>query len=315
MTSDNGTLHVKIVIVDPSRVVLKLVCAILEDAGHETAPYSDAVMALERLRNDLSFDVLITSLQPHGMDGLELCAKTRALAGSLRPIYVLVMSSSSERNTVIDALDNGAHDFIGKPPASQELLARLRAAARFAALQNELIRLATIDALTGVLNRRAFFQAATDAPRSRGGLDSVAIFDIDRFKTINDTFGHAAGDVVIQAVARAATDRDMSVGRLGGEEFGLMLPGASLKDAVTACETLRAAVADLAFPEIDPGLRITCSFGAGEWRRSESVDDALKRADIALYAAKSGGRNRVIAATASTMADGVMMTASAQKRA
>lgn len=300
----------KIVIVDPSRVVLKLVTTALEAASHEVVSYTDAAMALERIRSDRAVDVLITSMQPHGMSGLELCAEARALAGARRALYVLVMSSSSERTTVIDALDSGADDFIGKPPAPEELLARLRVAARLIALQSDLIRLATVDALTGLLNRRAFFEQAAIAQRSRDQLDAVAIFDIDRFKLVNDSFGHAAGDLVIHAVASTAAVHEAKVGRLGGEEFGMLLTGASVKDAITRCEALRLAVAALAFPGIDPALRVTCSFGSGEWRQDESVDDALKRADIALYAAKSGGRNRVMAATGSIGEPDVISTGS-----
>jgi two-component system, cell cycle response regulator len=296
----------KIVIVDPSRVVLKVVSGTLEDAAHEVIAYSDAGLALERLRADDSIDVLVTSLQPHGISGLDLVKAARDLAGSRRALYVLVMSSSAERSTLIEALDSGADDFIGKPPAPEELLARLRVADRVAGLQRELIRLATIDALTGVLNRRAFFETAAIYARSH--TDAVAIFDIDKFKPINDTFGHAAGDNVIIAVARAAAARCPAVGRLGGEEFGMFLPGGTVRDAVRMCETIRADVAALKFPEIDPDLQVTCSFGAGEWRTGETVDDSLKRADIALYAAKSGGRNRVVAATGDSQINSMVMS-------
>ena len=285
-------------IVDPSRVVLRRGAGPLEQAGHDTILFTDASAALAHIRADLAIDALFTSLQPHGMSGLELCRQARALAGSRRPLYVLVMSSSSERSTIIEALDSGADDFIGKPPAPEELLARLRVASRVAGMQSELIRLATIDALTGALNRRAFFEAAADLPRAPDALDAVAIFDIDRFKQINDTYGHAAGDIAIQAVASLARGAADIVGRLGGEEFGVLLPGCSVKDAASLCEAMRVAVAATSLPQINPDLTVTCSFGAGEWRRGESIDDALKRADVALYAAKSGGRNRVIAATA-----------------
>lgn len=288
----------KVVLVDPSRVVLKVLGASLELAGHEVICFSDASEALARVRVDHDVDVLMTSLQPHGMTGLQLTRAARAAAGARRALYILVMSSSAERSTLVEALDSGADDFIGKPPETSELLARLRVAKRVSALQSELIRLATIDALTGVLNRRAFFETAALYQRSQ--TDAVAIFDIDRFKQINDTYGHAAGDVAITKVAAVASARCPAVGRLGGEEFGLLIPGGSVRDAVRLCETLRVEVVNLDFPEIDPALKLSCSFGAGEWRDGETVDEALNRADVALYAAKTGGRNRVIAATAPT---------------
>ncbi|MDR4305502.1 diguanylate cyclase [Chelatococcus sambhunathii] len=281
----------KIVIVDPSRVVQKILSGTLENAGHEVVCLSDGLLALEHLRDDDRVDVLVTSLQPRGLSGLDLVRRARGLCGSRRALYVLVMSSSSERSVLVEALDSGADDFIGKPPAEEELLARMRVAKRVAGLQRELIRLATIDSMTGVFNRRAFFELSALAVRS--ATDAVAIFDIDRFKHINDTFGHAAGDEAIIAVTRAAAARCLRIGRLGGEEFGMLMPGADLAQAVALCDAIRLDVEKLTFEAISPGLRITCSFGVSEWRPNESIDEALKRADVALYAAKAAGRNRV----------------------
>ncbi len=293
----------KIVIVDPSRVVQKVLSATLEDAGHSVACLSDGLIALDHLRAHVDVDVLVTSLQPHGMSGLDLVREARGLCGARRTLYVLVMSSSSEQSTLVEALDSGADDFIGKPPAAEELLARMRVAGRVAGLQRELIRLATIDAMTGVLNRRAFFELAEHTPRSAA--DTVAIFDIDRFKQINDGFGHATGDAAIVAVTRAAVGHCAAIGRLGGEEFGMLLPRLSLKDAVSICEAIRHDVEALKIDATPRDVTLTCSFGASEWAVDESIDEALKRADVALYAAKSGGRNRVVAAKHSDPREGV----------
>lgn len=295
----------KIAVVDPSRVVLKIVAGALEDAGHLVSCFSDSSAALERLRLDEAIEVLVTSLQHAGMGGLELIREARAIAGRRRALYVLVMSSSADRTTLVEALDGGADDFVGKPSAPEELLARLRVAERTAKLQQELIRLATIDSLTGLLNRRAFFETAE--LYSRSDADAVAIFDIDRFKQVNDAFGHATGDVVIAAVARAAAVHAPIVGRLGGEEFGLLIPNGRVRDAVAACETLRRDVAALVFDDVDPSLHVTCSFGAGEWRSGERLEEALKRADVALYAAKTSGRNRVVAAAGGLAGDPVVV--------
>lgn len=284
----------RIAVVDASRVVLKIVTAILEEAGHDVVGFTDATLALRRIRNAPHVDVLITSLQLDGMGGAELTERARESAGQRRALYVIVMSSSSDRTTLVQALDSGADDFIGKPPAAEELLARLRVAERVSTLQGNLIRLATIDALTGLLNRRAFFDVASVCERSPR--DAVAIFDIDRFKLINDHYGHASGDRVIVDVSRVAAARMPVVGRIGGEEFAILFPGATLEAATALCEALRIDVERLDFADVGPSLRPTCSFGVAAWRPEESVDDALIRADDALYLAKSGGRNRVTVA-------------------
>lgn len=282
-----------IAVVDASRVVLKIVTGILQDAGHDVVGFTDAALALQRLRSAPYADVLITSLQFDGMDGIELTRLARDAAGQRRALYVIVMSSSSDQSTVVHALDSGADDFIGKPPAEPELLARLRVAERVATLQSNLIRLATIDVLTGLLNRRAFFDVASVYDRTAD--DAVAIFDIDRFKQINDRYGHASGDRVIADVSRVAGAKMPVVGRIGGEEFAILMPRSALDRAVELCEALRCDVESLDFSDICHDLRPTCSFGVAKWRDEESVHDALIRADAALYRAKAAGRNQVAA--------------------
>jgi two-component system, cell cycle response regulator len=215
-------------------------------------------------------------------------------------IYVILMSSSQDRHTLIEALDSGADDFIGKPPVAEELYARLRAAERVAAMQHELIRLATTDPLTGALNRRAFFEQAREAcaRAEAGGTLSAILFDIDHFKRVNDLYGHDVGDKAISAVAREAMNETALVGRLGGEEFAALVDGGRLADTLAMAERLRQKMAALQFDTDSGPMRLTCSLGVSEWEPGDTIDLLLKRADVALYAAKTGGRNRVIAANA-----------------
>lgn len=147
--------------VDPSRTTRLIVTRLLEARGHEVVPFSDEREALQQIKIDLRIDAVITSAELTYMSGIELCWETRLLANHRRPIYVLMMSSHFEPKTLVEALDSGADDFIGKPPLAEELYARLRAAERLSSLQHELIRLATIDPLTGLCDRRGFFEQAT----------------------------------------------------------------------------------------------------------------------------------------------------------
>jgi diguanylate cyclase (GGDEF)-like protein len=128
------------------------------------------------------------------------------------------------------------------------------------------------------------------------GTFSSIMCDIDHFKGINDGYGHDMGDRAIREVASTISNLGPIVGRLGGEEFAILLPGTQLAAAVSIAERLRAEMAALQFVVNKDIVTLTCSFGVSEWRDGETVDEVLKRADMALYAAKGAGRNRVIAA-------------------
>lgn len=294
----------RVALVDPSRTVLKIVTRLLEARGHKVVSFADASTALQKIKLDQDIGAVITSGEVPDMSGVELCKKVRQLSGSLRPIYIILMSSSQNHHHVVEALDSGADDFIGKPPVPEELYARLRAAERLRSMQYELIRMATTDPLSGLLNRRAFFERAREICERPGGMRtaSAILFDIDNFKKINDSHGHDVGDEVIRAVARVAMNMGSVVGRIGGEEFTIMLDNARLSDAVDIAERLRANVASLRFVKGAESVKLTCSFGVSEWKAGDNVDSLLKRADIALYAAKTSGRNRVVAADARLIA-------------
>ncbi len=293
----------RVVLVDPSRTAAKFVSRLLEARNHEVRTFADGREALEYIKSDPDVGALITSAEPLSMSGLELCWETRLIATSQRPIYVILMSSTKEDDKLIEALDHGADDFLGKPPIAEELYARLRAAERFSTMQHELIRLATTDSLTGMYNRRAFFENAQQlCVRAETGYAMSAIMvDIDHFKDVNDLHGHDVGDDAICAVAHELMIGRAVVGRLGGEEFALLLDR-SLAETTEVAERLRAQIAAL---KIGTGaLSLTCSFGVSQWLAGDTIDRLLKRADMALYEAKIGGRNRVV------IADNSMLTPS-----
>jgi len=288
----------RIVVVDTSRTVLKIVGRMLEVRGHDVVPFTDGREALAYIKAHPDVAAVITSAELISMSGIEMCWETRLLAGSQRPIYIVLMSSNYDRRHLAEALDMGADDFIGKPPAAEELYARLRSAERFVFMQNELIRLATTDPLTGVHNRRAFFERAEQAclRAGNGAALSAIMFDVDHFKTINDRYGHDVGDEALRGITRAAMIGNTTLGRLGGEEFAMLLENTALPEAVTLAEHLRKKLAALRFEAAPKPMTLTCSFGVSEWRHGDTIDSLLKRADAALYEAKNGGRNRVVAA-------------------
>jgi diguanylate cyclase (GGDEF)-like protein len=287
----------RIVLADPSRVGLKVMTRLIEARGHEVLAFTDGAQALARLAGDSDVDVLMTSFELPGLSGLELCWEARALANAeQRPIHVIAMSSSRDEDKLVEALDSGADDFILKPPNAQELSARLRAAERLTREQRELLRLATLDSLTGILNRRALFEAAGRICRTASAAAPVAaiMFDIDHFKRVNDGFGHHVGDRVIRAVAGLGRALPGVVGRIGGEEFVAILAVADAAAARAHAETLRQTAAAMQIDTDRRPLGVTVSVGAAVIGAAEPVEMLLKRADVALYQAKSGGRNRVV---------------------
>ncbi|WP_084539844.1 diguanylate cyclase [Azorhizobium doebereinerae] len=290
----------QIVLVDASRVTLKLMTKMLHDNGHEVAAFGDGTDALAHLHSGAEVDVLMTSFEIPGISGLQLCWEARLIANAGRPLYVIAMSSNTDIGHLVEALDSGADDFVSKPPALPELYARLRAAERMNQAQRELVRLATRDFLTGLFNRRAFFFKAEELIRNRVPA-SVLLLDIDYFKHVNDTYGHDGGDLALIAVAKAISAYAGRAARVGGEEFAILLPEISEADAYEEAERLRFDIANTAV--MLPGnqeISITISIGVAERDPDDNVDEWVKRSDVALYAAKTGGRNR------SVMAEDVM---------
>jgi two-component system cell cycle response regulator len=300
-----------IALVDPSRTTRLIVTRMLEARGHEVLPFADEVEALARIKADSSIDALITSAELKHMSGVELCWETRLLATCRRPIYVLMMSSQYDQRSLIEALDSGADDFIGKPPLAEELYARLRAAERILSMQRELLRLAITDPLTGLCNRRGFFEQATEACARvvpPDGSLSAIILDIDNFKRINDSYGHEAGDEAIRICARAARLDEAVTGRLGGDEFALLLERKPLPQAIEIAEDLRLRLAARPFDTGSERITLTWSVGVGEGGPGDTVDQILARADAALYDAKLGGRNRVVGAHAGLLTRPAIVT-------
>jgi diguanylate cyclase (GGDEF)-like protein len=286
----------RIVLVDPSRAVQRAMTLLIEQGDHEVIPFSDGLEALACVTQDRDVRTLITSTQPLNISGIELCAAARKLSGSRRALHVILMSSTDDYYLAVTALDNGADDFIHKPPNPDELRARLRLADRVTSMKQQLIQYATTDSLTGLNNRRAFFDSAGELRRAIQGKKPVSgiMFDIDHFKRINDTYGHEMGDKVVAAVGAQAKLADGVSGRLGGEEFCVLTEG-GVTDAMEVATELQRSIRALRFHHGEQAFGVTCSFGVAEWEDLDTVDTMLRRADMAMYEAKKTGRDRIIA--------------------
>lgn len=266
------------------------------------------------------------------MNGSEFLTKCREIAPDA--VRMLLTGYSDMESTISAINTGGATHFSVKPWDDAQLLQTVRDAvthyhliienrkqqstikeqnekmaellARLTAQNEELQRLASSDALTGMNNRRVLFEslgAELSRVRRYGGFLSLLMLDIDHFKRVNDTWGHAAGDDVLRAVARVVkrTVRDVDLSaRYGGEEFVILLPETALEGAVQIAERLRLAVSTapvtLAEPSAGQAVTVTVSIGVAEASAPESGEALISRADAAMYRAKEGGRNRVVAA-------------------
>lgn len=294
----------RIVLVDPSRTVRRIVTDLVQQWQYEVFSFSHGAEALACIQQDDSVRVIITSAELPTMSGVELCVQTRAFLGNRRPLYIIIMSSNNDYTKCVQALDNGADDFIHKPPIAEELRARLRTADRVTSMQCELVRLATTDFLTGLSNRRAFFEnaAKTIEQAQYGRSLSAIMFDLDHFKQINDVHGHDIGDVVLKRVATEIASLPGVSGRLGGEEFALLLES-DLSDAFEVAQEFRRGVERLKIFAGEKPVAVTCSLGVAEWEAGDTIDTLLRRADVALYEAKRTGRNKVVVADTYALSD------------
>jgi diguanylate cyclase (GGDEF)-like protein len=253
-----------------------------------------------------------------GLDGIELCGRIRRRDQGPY-CYVLLLSAKDDKQDVVAGLEAGADDYLTKPFDVDELRARVRAGKRILDLQAALIRAqgalkfeAAHDRLTAIWNRGAILDLLIgETERSRRNNDSLGVImaDVDFFKQVNDTHGHLVGDAVLQEVGRrlaSALRSYDSVGRYGGEEFLIVVPGCDALNLVVTAERLRRRIADQPIDTSVGPVSVTVSLGlvAAQANEARLIDpEALLRdADAALYAAKARGRNRVETAPASRAA-------------
>jgi two-component system chemotaxis response regulator CheY len=298
----------KVLIVEDEPISKHLLEVFLHKWGYDVVVCRDGGEAWKLLQMDKTVNLIISDWMMPVMTGLELCRKIRETERS-NYIYFIILTSKKEKEDVIAGLEAGADDFLIKPFDREELKYRVKIGERIINLEQRIIKLASTDPLTGILNRRAFMERVNEeihrATREKRPL-SLIMSDIDHFKRINDTYGHQAGDRVLQRFARELTESSRAydfVGRYGGEEFVACLPGADTKEAGSTAERIRRRVEamKIVLPDRPDPVQITASFGTSTFRPAseDNLDQIFKRADDALYKAKKEGRNRVCTANGS----------------
>ena len=304
MAEDRGKFL--IAIVDDDAAIRRLVRLFLTRSGYEVMEFAAGEEARRQLHS-APWDLAILDRRLPDMDGVVLCHELKS-DPELRNRYIIMLTGEADQEDKVEGLDLGADDYITKPFQPAELLARIRAAKRIVDLQKELLEtnkrlelLSITDGLTKLYNHRYFqdemARAFEESQRYQRPL-SLAIIDIDFFKKINDTYGHAVGDEVLKCVAKIfqesirATDL---AARYGGEEFAVMMPETELQDAITFAEKIRALIEETPFRTSAGPLHATVSVGVASVPHTKihAAKGVVVAADKALYRAKRSGRNRV----------------------
>lgn len=303
-----------ILVADDEPVNLALIRRRLEWEEYRVETAEDGGQAVEAARRTLP-DLIILDVMMPVMDGLQACRLLKEDPAT-RDIPVIFLSALDDTDTKVRGLALGANDYVSKPFRVEELLARVSVAIRLK-LERDRLRqraeelrrsaeaaseMSMTDALTGLLNRyglhRALQRELSEARRYMRPL-SCLLIDIDFFKTVNDTYGHGAGDTALQQAARVITESVRGsdvVCRYGGEEFLVLAPETGADGARALAEKIRQSFSARLFGEGAPVFPLTLSTGVAQLGDNESGNDMIARADEALYHAKQTGRDRVEAA-------------------
>ncbi len=314
----------RILIVDDHPDNITILRDRLEARGYSTTSAEDgeealaAVGALESgtpLEQVELPDLILLDVMLPKLDGFEVARRIKA-DPRLPFIPVIMQTALDTTEDKVVGLDSGADDYITKPINFDELEARMRSLLRIKSLQtqverqkgaleainDQLVRIAQTDALTGIDNRRRLEERLdeTFAHAVRLGEPfSVVMCDLDKFKSVNDTYGHQAGDDVLRQFAQLLQEQAREVdrvGRYGGEEFLIILPGTTVEAAMGVADRVRRAVEACTFTFDDTAIKRTMSCGVAAWPHPQLRDvwSLMRAADEALYRAKAGGRNRVV---------------------
>ncbi len=310
--SDGGPTRILVVDDVPDNV--EILDARLSSRGYAIVTAATGEEALDRVKEEPPHLILLDVMMP-GLDGHQVARRIKD-DETLPFIPIILVTALNEAEDVVQGLESGADDYISKPYNFRELEARVRAMLRIKFLQDELDqknrelelankrlkKLSITDGLTELYNHRHVHQLLHDEfERSArtGEPIAVAMMDLDRFKSINDTYGHPTGDVILYETARiikeTAREIDMP-GRYGGEEFIAILPGTEEESAEHFAERVRHAVESHIFRDGATEVRMTVSCGVASFPAPgvDAPEALLKAADEALYQAKHGGRNQVI---------------------
>ena len=291
----NENIEKTILVVDDNESNIDMILAILKE--YDAIPSTSGEDALALIKEE-SIDLVLLDILMPGMDGYTVCQILKNQPDT-QDIPIIFITAKSDEESIEKAYDLGGTDYVTKPFKPKELLARVKVQLKLQDMLRELDFLATRDSLTGIYNRRKFFQLAEQMyAESSDDLYAVMI-DIDHFKRVNDKYGHQTGDIALKNITSVISQvlPDSSLfGRMGGEEFAVLLKASDQTQAMEMSSLLQQKVCEIPI-NTEGGLTISCTISSGVTRKQEdivSLDHLLRLADQALYKAKEGGRNRSI---------------------
>jgi diguanylate cyclase (GGDEF)-like protein len=297
----------KVLVADDEIVSRRLIETSVRRWGYDVVVARDGLEASQLLQSPEAPKLAVLDWMMPGLDGIELCRELRKHDGDSYT-YILLLTVKHNKSDVILGLEAGADDYIVKPFDPQELKVRLHAGKRILCLLEQLKaaretlrELAARDPLTRLWNHSTIIDLLVneiDRAERQGAYVGVALLDLDHFKSINDTHGHLVGDRVLREVAQVmscAVRPYDAVGRLGGEEFLIVLPGCDQINAIGHVERLRLALHRIVVNTVSGPIHLTASFGVAVVGPESRIDarTAIQNADSAMYAAKRAGRDRV----------------------
>lgn len=291
-------MGIKVLIVDDNRINLRLLQEILEDEGFVTQCINESAKAIEAA---IIFkpDIILLDIMMPVFDGFEVC-KLIKQNSELYNIPVIMITAKTESTDLKKALELGAFDYIKKPVDEIEVVARIYSAYNYKTINDKLREMAIRDGLTGLYNHTfllELFQVELDKAKRIDSNIAFIMIDIDYFKSINDTYGHMMGDVVIREISALLTDTVRTgdiIGRYGGEEFSIVLTEVTSEQVLDICDRIRKNVEQHIFEVNGNSIKVTVSIGVciKKSQSTASKNDIIKIADKALYEAKKSGRNK-----------------------
>ena len=302
----------RVLLVDDEIETLSLLGLLLHQYGYETIQIRDGLEAWQALQEAHEagdqVQLVITDWMMPGLEGPHLIKKIRE-ANFSGYTYIILMTARASRKDMVEGIRAGADDYLVKPYDPDEVVARISIAERILNLEKmlveqkkQLVVMATYDEMTGLLNRRKLTEIALiELARARRQDKPIGMImiDIDHFKSVNDCYGHEVGDAALRLIANTVKSHLRpydQAGRWGGEEFLLLLPGASIGDAVIIAERLRVSLSGTPLVISDQTtIKLSASFGVVSTNQFSftTFDELVRLADNALYKAKNNGRNRV----------------------
>ncbi len=288
-----------ILAVDDTATNLDILEELLEQ--YDVIATISGVDALKIVEEEKKIDLILLDIMMPNMNGYEVCKKLKADERT-KDIPIIFITAKADENSIEKAYDLGGTDYVTKPFRPKELLSRVKKELKYHEMMEELKILASTDPMTKLYNRRYFTQISEHTldlmKREKKNL-SVIMLDIDKFKNVNDTYGHKVGDDVIIALSNKLLEHQRKSDiccRYGGEEFVILLPNTSINGANVLAQKIREDIEALTInTSSNKDLKFTVSLGVSQvnLENEYNIELALKRADDALYEAKETGRNRV----------------------